>query len=136
MLGRSRLPGAVSPPEDDAVADDVNGPTPPPEDDLARSVEALLSELVEHQEKRLVALGQRLHPALSRDDMHNFDDVPALAGDPLFVYEDGLYAGLLAAQAALRSLLRRRRGPVRPDAPPGPDGPRDDIVSGPDDRAR
>jgi hypothetical protein len=62
---------------------------------------------VEHQERRLFALGQRLHPGLSRDDLHNFDDVPALSGDPQFVYEDGQYAGLLVAQAALRALLRR-----------------------------
>ena len=96
--------------EDDAVADDLDAPAPPPDDDLARSVDALLCELVEHQERRLVALGQRLYPGLSRDDLHNFDDIPALAGDPLFVYEDGHYAGLLAARAALRSLLRRREG--------------------------
>jgi len=118
------------------LADDPDAPAPPADDDLARSVDALLCELVEHQERRLVALGQRLYPGLSRDDLHNFDDIPALAGDPLFVYEDGHYAGLLAARAALRSLLRRREGLVPPDRTPGPDGPRDAIVSGPDDRAR
>lgn len=111
MMASRRPPGAVAPPEDFAVADDPDRSAPPPDDDLARSVDALLSELVELQERRLTALGQRLHPGLSRDDLHNFDDVPALAGDPLFVYEDGHYAGLLAAQAALRSFLRRRRGP-------------------------
>ena len=93
------------------MADDLHAPAPPPDDDLARSVDALLCELVEHQERRLLALGQRLHPGLSRDDMHNFDDVPALAGNPHFAYEDGHYAGLLAAQAALRALLRARPGP-------------------------
>lgn len=79
------------------------------QDDIAAALEALLDELVRHQEDRLYALGRRLLPALSRDDLHNFDDRPALAADPHFAYEDGQYAGLLAAQAALRALTRRRR---------------------------
>jgi hypothetical protein len=103
-----RLFGPPTPPEDDAVADPLEGPVPPADHELARAVDALLGELVEHQERRLAALGRRLHPALSRDDLHNFDDVPALARDPQFLYEDGHYAGLLAAQAALRALFRRR----------------------------
>ncbi len=77
------------------------------EGDLAAALETLVGELVRHQEARLVALGRRLHPALSRDDLHNFDDVPVLAADPQFAYEDGHYAGLLAAQAAVRALLRQ-----------------------------
>ncbi len=109
MTRRRPPPGPATPPEGETVADDtLDGTALPPDRDLARELEALLGELVENQERRLVALGRRLHPALSRDDLHNFDDVPALAGDPHFVYEDGHYAGLLAAQAAVRALLRRQ----------------------------
>jgi len=132
MMRRDRPPGAATPPEDDAMADGQDGQAPPPDHDLAQAVEALIAELVEHQERRLVALGQRLHPGLSRDDLHGFDDVPALARDPQFVYEDGHYAGLLGAQAALRALLRRRAE----SSPPGPEGRRDAIFSGPDECAR
>jgi hypothetical protein len=93
------------------LAQPPDRPSPPAEADLARAVDALLEQLVALQERRLFELGQRLHPGLSRDDLHNFDDVPALAGNPHFAYEDGHYAGLLAAQAALRALLRARPGP-------------------------
>lgn len=108
MTRRTRLPGPATPPEDEAVAEPQDELSIPPDRDLARALEALLDELVEHQERRLFALGRRLYPVLSRDDLHNFDDVPALARDPQFIYEDGHYAGLLAARSATRALVRRR----------------------------
>lgn len=79
-------------------------------DDSARAALALLDQLAAHQERRLFEMGRPLYAGLSRDDLLAFDDVPALARDLRFVYEAGHYAGLLAARAAFRALLRARTG--------------------------
>ncbi len=118
------------------MTDTLDGTALPPDHTFARRIEVLLGELVEHQERRLVALGRRLYPELSRDDLHNFDDVPLLAGDPHFAYEDGHYAGLLAAQMAVRALLRQQGSAGGLSPAPGPERPEGAIVPGPDDCAR
>lgn len=76
-------------------------------DALVRSIETLFDELAAQQESRVRRLAARVVPEVTYDDLFAPDDVPALRNDPDYMYEDGLLAGILAAQTALRALLRR-----------------------------
>jgi hypothetical protein len=71
-------------------------------------VEATLASLVALQESKTLALARRLRPNLTAEDIRNPHDYVEL-DDSDFHYEDGMLAGLLAAQAALRA--RRRETP-------------------------
>jgi hypothetical protein len=91
-------------------------------DALRRAVTARLAELVAHQETRVRVAGRRIVPTVTLDDLLSPDDVPALRADPEFLYEDGVLAGLLAAETAIRALFAEARegrppgGPGRDDA--------------------
>ncbi len=67
---------------------------------------ALSEELVAQQESKLRRIGASICPDLSLDDLYCPDDIPRLRDDPHFLYEHGVLAGLSAAAAALRALLR------------------------------
>ena len=62
-----------------------------------------LDQAIEHQRAKLLALATRINPRLTADDVLSPADFPELAGDPQFNYEDGILAGLMAAQAILRA---------------------------------
>lgn len=74
-----------------------------PADDL----EALFEELIAHQRKRVLTAARRLNPSLTEDDITQPHDFPELATSPEWNYEDGILAGYLAAQMAVRARLRR-----------------------------
>jgi hypothetical protein len=75
-------------------------------------IETLFEQMIAHQRGRVLALARALNPRLTEDDILSPDDFPELCGDPRFTYEDGLLAGLLSAQMALRAHLRdSARGP-------------------------
>ena len=69
----------------------------------------LIDQLVAEQESRAYAIGRRLAPNLTLDDLYCPDDVVALRSDPEFMYAAGALSGLLAAQAALRAEVRSGR---------------------------
>ena len=73
----------------------------------AAELEALLNELIVHQHKKVFDFARRLDPSLTEDDIQQPHDFPALAQNPEWNYEDGVLAGYLAAQMAIRSRLRR-----------------------------
>ena len=75
--------------------------------DGSDAIEALLEEMIAAQRERVLALGRRLAPELSSDDLLQPHDHPRLAGNPDFNFEDGILAGYLAFRAAFRA--RRRR---------------------------
>lgn len=66
----------------------------------------LLDQMIEQQRGKLLALANRINPRLTLDDISQPHDWPDLARDPQFQYEDGLLAGLIAAQIALRAAAR------------------------------
>jgi hypothetical protein len=70
-------------------------------------VEAVLEELMAYQHKRVLEHARRLNPRVTADDIMNPVDVPELARDAEWNYEDGVLAGYRAAQAAIRARLRR-----------------------------
>ena len=63
----------------------------------------LLEGMVARQREKLLKVARELVPNATSEDIRNPQDFPELANDPLFNYEDGLLAGLLSAQAALRA---------------------------------
>ncbi len=76
--------------------------------DTSAELEKLFEELIVHQRRKVLAAAQRLNPELTEDDIQQPHDFPELAGSPEWNYEDGLLAGYLAAQMAVRAELRRR----------------------------
>jgi hypothetical protein len=73
----------------------------------ADAVEAVFEELIAHQKKRVLEHARRLNPRITEDDVQQPQDFPELHGSPEWQYEDGILAGYLAAQMAVRARLRR-----------------------------
>lgn len=69
--------------------------------------ESLLQDLIVQQEERLMALGRRIVPTLTLEDILQPNDYPELEFHPLFRYEEGVVEGLRTALAALRAEERR-----------------------------
>ena len=67
--------------------------------------ETRLQEMIEFQREKLLKLAREILPDLTPEDLRNPQDFPELIKDLLFNYEDGLLAGYLAVQVAMRSLL-------------------------------
>ena len=67
--------------------------------------EIRLQEMIELQRKKLLKLSREILPNLTPEDLRNPQDFPELIKDPSFNYEDGLLAGYLAVQTAMRSRL-------------------------------
>jgi len=67
--------------------------------------ETRLQEMIEFQREKLLKLAREILPNTTPEDLRNPQDFPDLVKDPLFNYEDGLLAGYLAVQIAMRSRL-------------------------------
>ena len=66
----------------------------------------LLEELVAGQKDRLLIYARRIVPQATADDLLQPNDFPALELSAEFRYEEGVLAGLLAAQMALLAELK------------------------------
>ena len=79
--------------------------------------DALLEELITQQRAKVLRLAREAVPDITSDDVLNPHDFPALKAHATFEYEDGILAGYIAAQMAIRA---RIIAPVRfaDDAPP------------------
>lgn len=69
---------------------------------LEDDAERLLSDMIEQQRNKVVQRAREIMPACTFEDIMNPDGVPAFRTDATFHYEDGILAGLIAAQIALR----------------------------------
>jgi hypothetical protein len=78
--------------------------------ELDAQTEKLWDELIQQQETKLLKLARELRPNVTWDDLLQPQDLPEVAGDPTFNYEDGLLAGIKAARIAFRA---RVLGPLR-----------------------
>ena len=67
--------------------------------------ETRLHEMIEFQREKLLKLAREILPDVTPEDLRNPQDFPDLVKDPLFNYQDGLLAGYLAVQIAMRSRL-------------------------------
>ena len=66
----------------------------------------LFDELIAQQQDKVFKLAREAVPTITRDDILNPHDFPALKAHPTFEYEDGILAGFLAAQIAVRARVR------------------------------
>jgi hypothetical protein len=74
---------------------------------LEAELEHLLDEMIAQQRARVLVHARRLNGALTDDDVQQPHDFPELAGSAEWNYEDGILAGYLAVQAAVRATLRK-----------------------------
>jgi hypothetical protein len=75
-------------------------------DDLEREIDALLQAAIDAQRRKVLEVARGIDGRATPDDLWNPQDMPAIAGDARFNYEDGILAGWLAAQMAIRAHLR------------------------------
>lgn len=69
-------------------------------------LDAAVTEMVEGQKAQLLRLGRRFVPTLTPEDMLQPNDYPELETHSEFRYEEGVLAGLLSVQTALRALAK------------------------------
>ena len=67
------------------------------------TIERLVAGMAAQQEAKVFALGRRLVPHLTPEDLLQPHDFAPLAGSAEFNYEDGILAGLRAALVAVRA---------------------------------
>jgi hypothetical protein len=72
------------------------------------AVERLLAEMATQQEAKVLHLARRIVPHVTAEDLRNPHDFAPLVESAEFNYEDGILAGLRAAEVAVRAA---RRGP-------------------------
>ncbi len=70
-------------------------------------LEALFEEMIQQQNDKVLRHAKLHIPHLTFDDILNPHDYPALMADPVFNYEEGIAAGLMAAQVAVRARILR-----------------------------
>jgi hypothetical protein len=75
--------------------------------DVAAEIERVFEELIAHQRRRVLEHARRLNPQLTEEDVQQPQDFSELSGNAEWNYEDGLLAGYLAAQMAVRARLRK-----------------------------
>lgn len=63
----------------------------------------LLEGMIAHQEAKVLSLARELVPGLTAEDLRNPHDFAPLRASEQFNFEDGILAGYLSFQAALRS---------------------------------
>jgi hypothetical protein len=84
--------------------------TSPTDDGHGRELAAALAELeraIAQQRAKCLALARRLRPGLTADDITQPHDFPELAENWHWNYEDGVLAGLCAAELTLRRVVRK-----------------------------
>jgi hypothetical protein len=72
-----------------------------------KTLEELFEELIAHQQTKVLQTARQRIPHLTGDDILNPHDFPELMTDPIFNYEEGIAAGLMAAQMAVRARVLR-----------------------------
>lgn len=63
----------------------------------------LADEISEQQGKKLLAMGRRIVPTLTPEDMLQPNDYPELDNHPEFRYEEGILAGINSLKIALQA---------------------------------
>jgi len=71
------------------------------------AIERLLAEMGIAQDAKVLALARRIVPRLTPEDLRNPHDFPTLMESPEFNYEDGVLAGIRAAEMAVRATRRK-----------------------------
>ncbi len=70
------------------------------------SNEGLLEKMIAQQRVKVLELGRKWVPFATDEDLRNAEDFKILKDKPIFHYEDGILAGLIAARMALLHQMR------------------------------
>jgi hypothetical protein len=70
-----------------------------------QTIDQVLLQLIDQQERKVLDLGQQIHPGLTSEDIRNPQDFPDLLESFQWNFEDGILAGLKSAHMALRARL-------------------------------
>lgn len=85
--------------------------------EVLRLADALYDRMIEQQRAKVLRLAREAVPYISSEDVMNPNDFPELKAHPTFDYEDGILAGLISAQMALRAEIKQRFLPPSPAVP-------------------
>jgi len=85
--------------------------------EVLQLADALYERMIHQQRAKVLSLAREAVPYISSDDVLNPNDFPALKAHPTFDYEDGILAGLVSAQMALRAEIKMRFLPPLPGQP-------------------
>ena len=77
--------------------------------DLELEIDDLLNRAIEAQRKRVFEIARAIDSRIAPEDLWNPQDLPVVARDARWNYEDGILAGWLSAQMAIRAHLRQKR---------------------------
>ncbi len=67
---------------------------------------ALLEQMIEQQKAKVLAVGRKWVPIATDEDLRNAEDFKILKDKPIFHFEDGILAGLIAAKTAILAQAR------------------------------
>ena len=73
------------------------------------AVTLLLEQMIGQQEAKVLELGRKWVPFATSEDLRNAEDFKILKDKPIFHFEDGILAGLIAANTALKAEIRGHR---------------------------
>ncbi len=74
-------------------------------------LDPMLERMIEQQRAKVLKLAREAVPHISPEDVMNPYDFPELKAHPTFEYEDGILAGLVSAQIAVRAELKKHLVP-------------------------
>lgn len=66
----------------------------------------LLEQMITQQRSKVLELGRKWVPHATDEDLRNAEDFTILKDKPIFHFEDGILAGLIAAKTALAHFIR------------------------------
>lgn len=75
----------------------------------------LLEGMIAQQSSKVRDLARRVAPRATHEDLLNPHDIPELAGDPHFNYEDGYLNGLQSVLMGFRAQVNASATPANPD---------------------
>lgn len=75
----------------------------------------LFERMISQQQAKVLRLAREAVPNIGPEDLRNAHDFPELREHPTFEYEDGILAGLISAQIALKAEIKSRL-PFHPPA--------------------
>ena len=78
---------------------------------------SLFERMIAQQQAKVLRLAREVVPNITPEELRNPHDFPKLKEHPTFEFEDGLLAGLISAQVAMRAEIKGRLLP--PDPPRG-----------------
>lgn len=72
---------------------------------LKEDLQKIFDEMIEQQKTKAKKIAMQHNPHLTTEDLLNPDNFPAVINNPHFMYEDGMAAGMLSCQMAIRAYL-------------------------------